>query len=103
MTPYFSATSSGSRIMAEIVATEPRLRWASSIGPRSKSITESVGKTRAGCEMSQYSIIRSAESALPVDSVSYLTGEYLTSTPNPSPYPIITLIWYRFSFPCAIT
>ena len=43
--------------------------------------------------MSQYSISRSAESALPVDNASYLTGEYLTSTPNPSPYPIITLIW----------
>ena len=54
---------------------------------------ESVGNTSAVWEMSQYSSIRSAESALPVDRASYLTGEYLTSTPKPSPYPIITLIW----------
>ena len=93
MTPYFSATSSGSRIIAAIVATAPRPMCVSTIGARSKSITESVGNTSAGCEMSQYSISRSAESALPVDRASYLTGEYLTSTPNPSPYPIITLIW----------
>ena len=63
------------------------------MGARSKSITESVGNTSAVCVTSQWSIIRSAESALPVDSVSYLTGEYFTSTPKPSPYPINTLIW----------
>jgi len=93
ITPYFSATSSGSRTIAAIVAMAP-LRWcASSIGARSKSMIESVGNTSAGCSMSQYSIIRIAESALPLDSASYLTGEYLTSTPKPSPYPIMTLIW----------
>ena len=43
--------------------------------------------------MSQYSSMRSVESALPIDSESYFTGEYMTSTPNSSPYPIMTLIW----------
>jgi hypothetical protein len=93
MTPYFSATSSGSRVIAAIVATAPRRACSSYIGPRSKSMTESVGNTSAGCVTSQYSSIRSVESALPVDSASYLTGAYFTSTPNPSPYPIMTLIW----------
>ncbi len=46
---------------------------------------ESVGNTSAGWRMSQYSIMRRVESALPVERESYFTGEYFTSTPNPSP------------------
>jgi hypothetical protein len=54
---------------------------------------ESVGNTRAGRRMSQKSSIRRVESALPVDSASNFTGEYCTSIPRGSPYPISTLIW----------
>ena len=47
ITPYFSATSSGSRVIAEIVAIAPLFSCASSIGARSKSMIESVGNTSA--------------------------------------------------------
>jgi hypothetical protein len=54
---------------------------------------ESVGNTSAGREMSQCSSRRRVESALPVDRASYFTGEYCTSIPRCSPYPISILIW----------
>ena len=85
ITPYFSATSAGARVMAAIVTTAPDSRCVRTIGSRSKSISESVGKTRAVPPRSQYSSIRSVESALPFESESNLTGEYMTSTPASSP------------------
>jgi hypothetical protein len=101
ISPYFSATSSGSRVIAAIVATAPVDTWDWNMGPRSKSMIESVGKISAVRLTSQCSSIRSVESALPLVSASYFTGEYFTSTPKASPYPIMTLIWYRFSLPWA--
>ena len=79
--------------MAAIVTTAPLSMWVRTIGSRSKSISESVGNTSAVPPRSQYSSMRRVESALPVDRESYFTGEYMTSTPRSSPYPINTLIW----------
>ena len=75
ITPYFSATSCGARVMAAIVTTAPDSRWALCIGSRSKSMIESVGNTSAVPRMSQYAAFRSVASALPVLSASNFTRE----------------------------